>query len=61
MKIEKRVEATDAHIINKIKERISGVEYTIEDRNTVVKENAKSKNILTYNIQEIQDTMKKQT
>ena len=34
-------------------------EDTIENINTTVKENAKSKKILTQNIQEIQDTMRR--
>jgi hypothetical protein len=37
--------------------RISGVEDTIEHTDTRVKENTKSKKLLTQNIQEIQNTM----
>jgi hypothetical protein len=40
-------------------ERISGVEDFIENIGTTIKENAKCKNILTQNIQEIQDTMRR--
>jgi hypothetical protein len=42
--------------IHEIKERISGAD-TIENIDQKVKENAKSKKILTQNIQKIQDTM----
>ena len=40
-----------------MEERISGVEDSIENISTTIKENAKCKKILTQNIQEIQDTM----
>ena len=39
------------------KKRILGVEYIID---TTVKGNTKNKNLLTQNIQEIQNTMKRQ-
>jgi hypothetical protein len=39
--------------------RISGAEDSIENLGTTIKENAKCKKILTQNIQEIQDTMRK--
>ena len=42
-----------------MEERISGAEDTVENMDTIIKENAKCKNILTQNIQEIQDTMRK--
>jgi len=45
--------------IQEIEERISGAEDTIENIETVVKENAKSKKLLTQNIQEIQDAMRR--
>ena len=45
--------------IKEIEERISGAEDTIENIDTTVKENAKSKKLVTQNIQEIQDTMRK--
>jgi uncharacterized coiled-coil protein SlyX len=54
----------DTNIINRIQEieeRISGAEDTIENIDTTVKENEKSKNLLTQNIQETQDTMRRQT
>ena len=38
---------------------MSGIEDTIEEINTLVKENVKSKKFLTQDIQEIWDTMKK--
>ena len=40
-------------------ERISGVEDTVEEIDTTVKENPKHKKLLTQSIQEIQDTMKR--
>jgi chromosome segregation ATPase len=52
----------DASISNKIQEmeeRISGVEDSIENMGTKMKENGKCKKILTQNIQEIQDTMRR--
>jgi hypothetical protein len=42
-----------------MEERISGSEDTIENMDTTIKENAKCKKILTQNIQETQDTMRK--
>lgn len=39
--------------IQEIEERISSIEDTIEDNDTTVKENTKSKNLITQNIQEI--------
>ena len=45
--------------IQEIEERISGTQATIENIDTTVKENAKCKKLLTQNIQEIQDTMKR--
>jgi predicted nucleic acid-binding Zn-ribbon protein len=52
----------DASISNKIqelKERISGAEDSVENIRTTIKENAKCKRILTQNIQEIQDTIRR--
>ena len=57
----KRSGAVDSSITNRIqeiKERI--IEHTIKNIDTTVKENAKCKNLLTQNIQEIQDTMRRQ-
>ena len=59
LKIEnlgKRSGYTDASITNRIQEiekRTTGAEDTIENIDTTVKENAKSKKLLTQNIQEI--------
>jgi uncharacterized coiled-coil protein SlyX len=50
-----RSEVTDASVTNRIQEieeRISGIEDTIEDIDTPVKENTNSKQLLTQNIQE---------
>jgi uncharacterized coiled-coil protein SlyX len=58
----KRSGVIDASITNRIQEleeRISGAEDTIENMDTTVKENAQSKKLLTQNIQEIQDTMRR--
>ena len=52
----------DTSIINKIQEieeRISGAEHNIENIVTRVKENAKSKKLLSQNIWEFQDTIKR--
>jgi hypothetical protein len=45
--------------MQEIEERIPGVEDNIENIDITVKENAKCKKLLTQNIQEIQDTMRK--
>jgi hypothetical protein len=42
-----------------MEERISGAEDSIENMGTTIKDNAKYKKILTQNIQEIQDTMRR--
>jgi hypothetical protein len=42
-----------------MEERISGAEDSIENMDTTIKENAKRKKILTQNIQEIQDTIRR--
>ena len=58
----KRSGVMDASITNRIQEieeRISGAEDTIENIDTIVKENGKSKKLLTQNIREIQDTMRR--
>jgi hypothetical protein len=55
----KRSEVTDASITNRIQEiEISGIEDTIEDIKTMLKENIKYKSLLTHNIQEIQNPIK---
>ena len=45
--------------IQEIEERVSGAEDTIENIDSTVKENAKCKKLVTQNIQEIQDTMRR--
>ena len=58
----KRSGVIDASITNRIQEieeRISGAEDTIANIETTVKENAKCKKLLTPNIQEIRDTMRR--
>jgi chromosome segregation ATPase len=58
----KRSGTIDANISNRIQEmeeRISGAEDSIENIGTTIKENSKSKRILTQNILEIQDTMRR--
>jgi hypothetical protein len=42
-----------------MEERISGTEDFIGNMETTIKENAKCKKVLTQNIQEIQDTMRR--
>ena len=42
-----------------MEERFSGAEDSIENMGTTIRENAKCKKILTQNIQEIQDTMRR--
>jgi chromosome segregation ATPase len=52
----------DVRISNRLQEmeeRISGAEDSIENMNTIIKENAKYKKILSQDIQEIQYTMRK--
>jgi hypothetical protein len=43
----------------KSKRKISGAEDSIENMGTTIKENAKCKNLLTQNIQEIQATVRR--
>jgi hypothetical protein len=45
--------------IQEKEERLSGEEDSIENIHTTIKENPKCKKILTRNIQEIQDTMRR--
>ena len=42
-----------------MEERISDAEDSIENMDTTIKENAKCKKILTQNIQEVQDTIRR--
>ena len=58
----KRSGVIDTSIINriqKIEERITGAEDTTKSIDTTVKENARSKRLLTQNIQEIHDTRRR--
>lgn len=58
--IGKRSVVTSASITNRIEEiRISVIQDTIEDIETTVKENTKCQKLLSQNIQEIQDIMKR--
>jgi hypothetical protein len=47
--------------MQEMEERISVAEDSIENMDTTIKENAKCKKILTQNIQEIQDKMRRPT
>ena len=53
------IDASIRNRIQKMEERISGAEDSIENICTTIKENAECKKILTQNIQEIQDTMRR--
>jgi hypothetical protein len=53
------VDASISNRIQEIEETISGTEDSIENIGTTIKENTKCKKILTQNIQEIQDTMRR--
>ena len=43
----------------KAADRVSSIEESVEEIDKLIKENLKFKNLLSQNIQEIQDTMKK--
>jgi hypothetical protein len=53
------IEASISNRIQEMEERILGAEDSIENISTTIKENAKCKKILTQNIQEIRDTMRR--
>jgi hypothetical protein len=53
------IDASIRNRIQEMEERISGAEDSIENIWTTIKENIKHKTILTQNIQEIQDTMRR--
>ena len=53
------MQASITNRIHEIEERISGAEDTIENIDTTIKEKAKGKKLLTQNIQEMKDTMRK--
>ena len=61
-RLDKRSGTIDVSITNRIQEmeeRISAIEDSLEDIYTSTKENLKSNNSLTQNIQEIWDTVKR--
>jgi hypothetical protein len=53
------IDASISNRMQEMEERISGAENSIENIGITIKENAKWKKILTQNIQEIQDTMRR--
>jgi hypothetical protein len=53
------IDASISNRIQEMEERISSGEDSIENIGTTIKENEKCKNILTQNIREIQDTMRR--
>jgi hypothetical protein len=53
------IDVSISNRIQEMEERISGGEDSIENMDTTIKENAKCKKILTQNIQEIQETMRR--
>ena len=54
------IDVSISNILQEMEEGISGAEDFIENMGTTIKENAKCKKILTQNIQEIQDKMRRQ-
>ena len=58
-KIPGTIDARISNRIQEMEERMSGVEDSIKNISTTIKENAKCKRILSQSIQEIQDTMKR--
>jgi chromosome segregation ATPase len=60
--LRKKSETIDTSISNRkqeMEERISGADNSIENIGTTIKENSKCKKVLTQNIQEIQDTIRR--
>jgi predicted ribosome quality control (RQC) complex YloA/Tae2 family protein len=53
------IDTSISNRIQEMEERISDAEDSIENMDTTIKENGKYKKILTQNIQEIQDTMRR--
>jgi methyl-accepting chemotaxis protein len=53
------IDVSITHSIQEMEERISGAEDSMENMDMSIKENAKWKKILTRNIQEIKDTMRR--
>jgi predicted ribosome quality control (RQC) complex YloA/Tae2 family protein len=58
-KISGTIDASISNRIQEMEERISTAEDSIENMGRTIKENSKCKNILTQNIQKIQDTMRR--
>jgi hypothetical protein len=55
------IDVSISNRIQKMEERNSGAEESIESMDTTIKENAKYKKVLTQKIQEIQDTLRRQS
>jgi chromosome segregation ATPase len=53
------IDSSISNRIQEMEERISGAEDSIENIGTTIKENTKCRKILTQNIQEMQDTMRR--
>ena len=53
------IDVSISNRIQEMEERISGAENSTENMDTMIKENVKCQKILTQNIQEIQDTMRR--
>jgi hypothetical protein len=58
-KISGTIDASISNRIQEMEERISDAEDSIENIGTIIKDNAKCKKIITQNIQEIHDTMRR--
>jgi hypothetical protein len=54
-----KIDVSISNRIQELKKRISGAEDSIGNMDTTIKENAKCKKILTQNIQEMQDKMRR--
>jgi cell division protein FtsL len=59
-KISGTIDVSISNRIQEMEEKISGAEDYIENMEKTIKENTKFKKILTQNIQEVQDTMRRQ-
>jgi hypothetical protein len=53
------INASNTYRIQEMEERISGTEDSIENIDTTIKKYGKCKKIITQNIQEIKDTMRR--
>jgi chromosome segregation ATPase len=54
-----KIDVSISNRIQELKKRISGAEDSIGNMDTTIKENAKCKKILTQNIQEMQDKIRR--